>query len=94
MSNLESKMFEIFLSDQLFCSLYSALNFMEEKYQAPSPINIWMDSLQIMQEIGNISRARGITKAYSFKRCASPTTDSTWRIVEDLVHGNQKIRTG
>ena len=57
MSNLESKMFEIFLSDQLFCSLYSALNFMEEKYQAPSPINIWMDSLQIMQEIGNISRA-------------------------------------
>lgn len=31
MSNLESKMFEIFLSDQLFCSLYSALNFMEEK---------------------------------------------------------------
>lgn len=57
MSNLESRMLEIFLSDQLFCSLYPALCFMEKHYQAPSPINIWMESLHIMQTIAKFTRA-------------------------------------
>lgn len=34
MSNLESRMLNIFLPDQLFCSLYPALCIMEEQYQA------------------------------------------------------------
>lgn len=57
MSNLESRMLEIFLSDQLFCSLYPALCFMEKQYHAPSPINIWMESLEIMQTIAKFTRA-------------------------------------
>lgn len=57
MSNLELRMLEIFLSDQLFCSLYPALCFMEKHYQAPSPINIWMESLHIMQTIAKFTRA-------------------------------------
>lgn len=57
MSNFESRMLEIFLSDQLFCSLYPALCFMEKQYLAPSPINIWMESLQLMQKIAKFSRA-------------------------------------
>ena len=57
MSNFESRMLEIFLSDQLFCSLYPALCLMEKQYLAPSPINIWMESLQLMQKIAKFSRA-------------------------------------
>lgn len=57
MSNLESKMLEIFLSDQLFCSLYPALCFMEDQHQAPSPIKIWMEALQIKQKAEHFCRA-------------------------------------
>lgn len=57
MSNLESRMLDIFLSDQLFCSLYPALCFMEDQHQAPSPIKIWMEALQILQKTEKICRA-------------------------------------
>lgn len=57
MSNLESRMLEIFLSDQLFCSFYPALCLMEEQHQAPSPIKVWMEALQIMQKAEHFCRA-------------------------------------
>ena len=57
MNNLESRMLEIFLADQLFCSLYPALCFMEEQHQAPSPIKVWMEALQIKQNTEKFCRA-------------------------------------
>lgn len=57
MSNLESRMLDIFLSDQLFCSLYPALCIMEEQHQAPSPIKVWMEALQIKQKAEHFCRA-------------------------------------
>lgn len=57
MSNLESRMLEIFLADQLFCSLYPALCIMEEQHQAPSPIKVWMEALQIKQKAEHFCRA-------------------------------------
>lgn len=57
MSNLESRMLEIFLSDQLFCSFYPALCLMEEQHQAPSPIKVWMEALQIKQKAEHFCRA-------------------------------------
>ena len=57
MSNLESKMLEIFVSDQLFCSFYPALCLMEEQHQAPSPIKVWMEALQIKQKAEHFCRA-------------------------------------
>ena len=56
MSNLESRMLNIFLPDQLFCSLYPALCIMEEQYQAPSPIKVWMEALQIKQKAEHFCR--------------------------------------
>lgn len=57
MSDFESKWLERFLSEQLFCSLYPALCFMEEHYQAPSPTRVWLKALQYAQKIGEIPRA-------------------------------------
>lgn len=57
MSNLESRMLDIFLSDQLFCSLYPALCIMEEQHQAPPPIKVWMEALQIKQKAEHFCRA-------------------------------------
>ena len=57
MSNLESRMLDIFLPDQLFCSLYPALCIMEEQHQAPSPIKVWMEALQIKQKAEHFCRA-------------------------------------
>lgn len=57
MSNLESRMLEIFLADQLFCSFYPALCLMEEQHQAPSPIKVWMGALQIKQKAEHFCRA-------------------------------------
>lgn len=57
MSNLETRMLKIFLPDQLFCSLYPALCFMEEQHQAPSPIKVWMEALQIKQKAEHFCRA-------------------------------------
>lgn len=56
MSNLESRMLNIFLPDLLFCSLYPALCIMEEQYQAPSPIKVWMEALQIKQKAEHFCR--------------------------------------
>ena len=57
MNNLESRMLEIFLADQLFCSFYPALCLMEEQHQAPSPIKVWMGALQIKQKAEHFCRA-------------------------------------
>ena len=56
MSNLESRMLNIFLPAQLFCSLYPALCIMEEQYQAPSTIKVWMEALQIKQKAEHFCR--------------------------------------
>lgn len=57
MSDFEYKWLEKFLSEQLFCSLYPALCFMEKQYQAPSPTRVWLKALQYVQKTGEIPRA-------------------------------------
>ena len=51
MNNQDTLLFDLCLQDQLFCTMYNALNMMHKKYNAPSPTTVWMESLIIIHDI-------------------------------------------
>ena len=51
MNNKDSLLFDLCLQDQLFCTMYNALNMMHNKYNSPSPTTVWMESLMTVHDI-------------------------------------------
>lgn len=51
MNNNESELFDLCLRDQLFCTMYNALDVMHKKYNSPSPTTVWMESLMTVHGI-------------------------------------------
>ena len=44
MNKQDTFLFDLCLQDQLFCTMYNALNMMHKKYNSPSPTTVWMES--------------------------------------------------
>lgn len=51
MNKKESLLLDLCLQDQLFCTMYNALNMMHKKYNSPSPTMVWLKSLTAFHDI-------------------------------------------
>ncbi len=51
MNSQEHLLLQVCMQDQLFCTMYGPLTHMHRKYQSPSPVAVWMESLSALHEI-------------------------------------------
>ena len=57
MNDRERQLLGVCLSDQLFCAMYGALDYMHRHHHEPQPVEAWLAALAAMREISDAPRS-------------------------------------